>query len=77
MVTPIEIKQWIEEGLPGSRAQVEGDGQHFHAVVICEAFEGKNSLERHRMVYDALGNKMQAAIHALSLRTLTPQQVDE
>jgi acid stress-induced BolA-like protein IbaG/YrbA len=77
MVTPNDIKQWIEQGLPGARVQVEGDGQHFHAVVICDSFADKNTLERHRMVYEALGDKMQSTIHALSLRTLTPQQADE
>lgn len=72
MVTPVDIKQWIEQGLIGAQAQVTGDGRHFEAVVVCPAFAGKNTLEQHRMVYDALGDKMREAIHALSLRTLTP-----
>lgn len=65
------IKQMIEAGLPGSEAQVTGDGTHFEAVIISDAFEGKNTLTRHRMVYGALGDAMQSAIHALSMRTLT------
>jgi acid stress-induced BolA-like protein IbaG/YrbA len=65
------IKQMIEAGLPGSEAQVTGDGTHFEAVIISDAFEGKNTLARHRMVYGALGDAMQSAIHALSMRTLT------
>lgn len=65
------IKQMIESGLLGSEAQVSGDGTHFEAVVICDAFEGKAMLARHRMVYGALGDAMQSAIHALSMRTYT------
>jgi acid stress-induced BolA-like protein IbaG/YrbA len=72
MVEPDDIKQWIEHGLPGARADVVGDGQHFEAVIVAAAFAGKNTLQRHRMVYAALGEKMHSAIHALSLRTLTP-----
>lgn len=70
MVTPQEIKQWIEQGLPGAKAEVTGDGAHFEATVICAAFAGKNMLAQHRMVYDALGDKMKSTIHALSLRTM-------
>lgn len=74
MVQPDDIKQWIERGLPGARVEVVGDGQHFEAVIVTDAFAGKNTLQRHRMVYEALGDKMHTQIHALSLRTLTPQQ---
>ena len=67
------IRQLIETGLPGSRAQVQGeDGVHFEAVVVCAAFAGKLPLARHRMVYATLGEKMGGEIHALQLRTLTP-----
>lgn len=69
MTTPIDIQTWIEAGLPGAHAQVTGDGHHFEAIVICPDFAGKNILEQHRMVYDALGDKMQQQIHALALRT--------
>ena len=65
------IKQMIEAGLPGSEVQVSGDGTHFEAVIISDAFEGNNTLARHRMVYGALGDAMQSAIHALSMRTYT------
>ncbi len=70
MVTPNDIKQWIEQGLPGAQAEVTGDGVHFEAKVVYADFAGKNMLQQHRMVYEALGNKMAAAIHALSLRTV-------
>ncbi|MEO5573809.1 MAG: BolA/IbaG family iron-sulfur metabolism protein [Gammaproteobacteria bacterium] len=65
------IKRMIETGLPGCQAKVHGDGSHFEAVVITDAFEGQSTLARHRMVYGALGDNMQSAIHALSMRTLT------
>jgi len=69
MVTPEQVKSYIEEGLAGASAEVEGDGRHFHAVIICSDFEGKSTLEQHRMVYAALGERMQEEIHALSMRT--------
>ncbi|MFT4180153.1 MAG: BolA/IbaG family iron-sulfur metabolism protein [Thermomonas sp.] len=67
------IRQLIEAGLPGARAEVQGeDGVHFEATVVCEAFTGKLPLARHRMVYATLGELMGGAIHALQLKTLTP-----
>ena len=69
MVTPNQIKDWIEAGLPGSEAVVEGDGHHFDAIVTCEDFAGKSMLQQHRMVYEALGDKMRELIHALSIKT--------
>ena len=69
------IRQMIETGLPGARADVQGaDGVHFEATVVCEAFAGKLPLARHRMVYATLGEKMGGEIHALQLRTVTPAE---
>jgi len=70
------IKDMIEAGLPGAEVQVSGaDGVHFEAIVICDDFSGKSMLAQHRMIYEALGDKMQSGdIHALALRTYTPQQ---
>ena len=71
------IRQLIETGLPGSRAQVQGeDGVHFEAVVVCAAFAGKLPLARHRMVYATLSERMGGEIHALQLRTLTPDEAN-
>jgi acid stress-induced BolA-like protein IbaG/YrbA len=68
-----QIKQMIEAGLPGSQVQVLGDdGQQFDAIVVSPAFVGKGMLEQHRMVYAALGDNMRSAIHALSMKTYTP-----
>jgi acid stress-induced BolA-like protein IbaG/YrbA len=71
---PENIKNMIEQGLQGSIANVVGDGRHFEAVIVCEAFVGKTMVEQHQMVYQALGTNMDEAIHALSLRTFTPEQ---
>ena len=69
------IRQLIETGLPGSRVEVQGeDGVHFEAVVVAEAFAGKLPLARHRMVYATLGELMGGEIHALSLKTVTPEE---
>lgn len=71
------IKNLIERGLPGATAAVSGaDGVHFEAVVTAEAFRGKLPLARHRLVYATLGDLMGGAIHALALRTVTPEEAD-
>lgn len=70
-----EVKRLIEAGLPGSIVQVDGpDGVHFEAVIVAEIFQGKGMLAQHRLVYATLGDKMHSAIHALSMRTYTPQE---
>lgn len=70
-----QIKQMIETGLPGCQAQVFGDdGQHFDAIVVSEAFIGKTMVQQHQMVYATLGGQMESgAIHALALKTYTPE----
>ncbi|WP_028839959.1 BolA family protein [Thermomonas fusca] len=69
------IRQLIESGLPGARAEVQGeDGVHFEAIVVCAAFAGKLPLARHRMVNATLGALMGREIHALQLKTLTPEE---
>ncbi|MFT3805429.1 BolA family protein [Arenimonas sp.] len=74
-MNPQTIQQLIEAGLPGAQARVSGDdGVHFEALVVCAAFHGKLPLARHRMVYATLGERMGGEIHALALRTLTPDE---
>lgn len=69
------VRQLILAGLPGAEVQVEGaDGVHFEATVISPAFAGKPPIARHRMVYATLGERMGGEIHALALRTLTPDE---
>lgn len=72
----IDIKNKIELGLKGCTASVDGDGTHFEAVVVYEGFSGKTLIQRHRMVYAALGDSMKSDIHALSIKTHTPQELD-
>ena len=68
------IRNLIEVGLPGARAEVQGeDGVHFEATVVCEAFAGKPLLARHRMVNATVKAQLDSgAIHALALKTVTP-----
>ncbi len=74
MVTPESIKQSIEAGLACDRVEVIGDGQHFQALVVSAQFEGKGRVQRHQLVYAALGERMREEVHALSMRTLTPKE---
>jgi acid stress-induced BolA-like protein IbaG/YrbA len=74
MVTPDSIKRNIEEKLPCERVEVDGDGHHFEALIVSTAFQGKTPVQRHQLVYAALGDRMREEIHALSMRTLTPEQ---
>ncbi len=70
------VRQLIETGMPGAKVVVHGDdGVHFEAEVVSDAFRGKLPIARHRMVYATLGERMGGEIHALSLRTLTPDEV--
>ncbi|MDX1518756.1 MAG: BolA/IbaG family iron-sulfur metabolism protein [Gammaproteobacteria bacterium] len=78
MMTPEKIKQLIEDGLTGSEARVYGeDGTHFEAVIISDDFGDKTTLQRHQLVYAALGGLMGTDIHALSMRTYTPGEWQE
>ena len=74
MVTPGEVQSYIEKGLQCSEVRVAGDGQHFEALIVSEAFRGKSRVQRHQLVYAALGERMREEIHALSMRTLTPEE---
>ena len=72
MVTPESIRQGIEGGLACEHVELSGDGQHFEALVVSPAFEGRSRVQRHQLVYAALGERMREEIHALSMRCLTP-----
>ena len=74
MVTTESVKQGIETGLACDRVEVVGDGQHFQALVVSSEFEGRSRVQRHQLVYAALGERMREEIHALSMRTLTPEE---
>jgi stress-induced morphogen len=77
MPFPEEIKQRIEAAIPGSEAEVEdytGTGDHFRATVTAAAFEGRSRIQQHRLVYEIFGAEIGGPIHALSLKTLVPQE---
>ena len=64
----------IERGISTSFVEVEGDGTHFQAIVVSEQFRGKPPIERHKLVYLALGDAMESEIHAISIKTYTDDQ---
>ena len=69
------IMSLIEQNLPGSTSEVRTDGMgHYEAVVVCGGFEGKRSIARHQMVYATLGQRVGREIHALQLKTFTPEE---
>lgn len=70
--TPEQVRDYIAAGLTCEHIDVTGDGSHFDAVIVSSAFDGKRPVARHQLVYAALGDRMKAEIHALSMRTLTP-----
>ena len=72
--TPDLIKSYIAAGLECTHLEVDGDGQHFTALIVSSAFAGKRLIQRHQLVYAALGDRMKAEIHALSMKTLTPEE---
>ena len=72
-----EIESMIAVALPGARVEVRdytGGGDHFEALVVSDSFEGKSLVQRHQMIYQALGDAMRVRVHALTLKTLTPTQ---
>jgi acid stress-induced BolA-like protein IbaG/YrbA len=73
MVTPEQVRSYIQERLPCDHVEVVGDGQHFEAVIVSPEFRGKTRVQQHQAVYRALGDRMREEIHALSMRTMTPE----
>jgi acid stress-induced BolA-like protein IbaG/YrbA len=72
MTTPDNIERYIASGLACQHLEVSGDGRHFQAIIVSEAFAGKRPVQRHQIVYGVLGDRMREEIHALSMTTLTP-----
>jgi stress-induced morphogen len=67
-----EIERLIKAKLPDAEIEIKdlaGDGDHYAARVVSAAFKGKSRLQQHQMVYDALGGRMGALLHALALTT--------
>ena len=74
MVTPESVKQGIVAGLACEHVEVIGDGQHFQALIVSGEFAGRSGVQRHQLVYTALGERLREEIHALSMQTLTPEE---
>jgi len=73
---PDKIRTLIEEALPGAHVTVTGDGRHFDALVVSEAFAGKTLIQRHRMVLDAVHDRIASdELHAISIKAKTPGEV--
>jgi acid stress-induced BolA-like protein IbaG/YrbA len=74
MVLPEDVQTYIEQGLACELVRVVGDGHHFEAVIVSPEFRGRSRVQRHQLVYRALGDRMRAEIHALSMQTHTPEE---
>ena len=71
-----EIERLIKEHFPDAQIEIEdlaGDGDHYAASIVSEAFRGKSRVQQHQMVYEALRGNMGGALHALALKTSAPQ----
>jgi len=74
VLTAQQLENYITQNLSCDYIKVLGDdGTHFEAVVVSPAFTGKSMVQQHQLVYAALGDRMRAEIHALSMRTYTPE----
>jgi len=74
MVEPSSIEDSIRAGLPVTHLQVSGDGAHFEAVIVSPSFAGLTRVKQHQLVYGALGDRMRQEIHALSMKTYSPEE---
>ncbi len=75
MITADAIRQHIEASLPCEFVRIEGDdGYHFQAIIVSPEFRDKRMIQQHQLVYQALGEKMRLEIHALSMKTYTPEE---
>ena len=68
------VKEYITANMLCDHIDVDGDGHHFYVTIVSPLFEGKNRLERHRLVYEALGDRMREEIHALSMKTVSTNE---
>lgn len=73
-LNPLQLEVSDESHLHAGHAGAQGGGGHYRLTIVAEIFRGKNTLARHRLVYDAAGNLMQGSVHALAIRALTPEE---
>ncbi len=75
MLSAKQLEGYITDQLACDHIQVLGDdGTHFEAVIVSPIFEGKTMIQQHQLVYAALGDRMRAEIHALSMQTFSPEK---
>ena len=75
-----DVKNLILQGLPQADVTVSdpmNDGTHLSARIVCDCFNGKNRIQRHRMVYAGLGDAFSGPLHALQMTTLTPEEAKD
>ena len=75
--TPEQIESYIQQGIACTHIEVEGDGQHFFATIVSPDFVGKRLVLRHQLVYAAMGDRMKAEVHALSIKAFTPEEFEQ
>lgn len=74
-MTPEEVQQMIQAGLPNCEVKVEGDGSHFEAIVIGDEFDGLSLVKKQQKVYATLGDKITSGeLHAVTIKTYTPAE---
>lgn len=73
-VAPESISENIKQGMKTSHLEVDGDGEHFVAVVVSEEFATMNRVQRHQRVYQTLGDRMREEVHALQIKAFTPEE---
>ena len=75
-LSPDEVRAQVLAALPGSYVEVKdltGTSDHYEALVVAPQFEGRSRIDQHKLVYGALGAAVGREIHALALRTFTPE----
>jgi len=72
-LSPLRL-ELIDESAQHAGHAGAGNGGHYRLLIVSPQFAGKTTLQRHRIIYDALGELMQCRIHALSIRSLTPEE---
>ncbi|MBK8975841.1 MAG: BolA/IbaG family iron-sulfur metabolism protein [Planctomycetes bacterium] len=78
MLSTQDVRALVERAIPGARVEVTdltGTSDHFHILAVSDAFEGRSTMERHRMIHRALGEHLTRAIHAVDIKTRTPAEL--
>jgi len=75
MLDTRQVENWIAQGLSCERVSVDGDGQHFAALIVSSEFAGLSRVKRQQRVYQTIKDKLDSGeLHALSMQTLTPEE---